>query len=417
MHADKDTRVASHQAQQVILLATISVLLVVAPFVANGILVLLSALASEFGADPTSILLAVSAFMVPFAIVELFSGAISDVKGRTPVITGGLVGYSVGMALAAASPSLPVFVLAHAIMGASWGFVNPVVIALVSDLSPPDRISSRMGIVAALGSIGVAVAPFLAGYLVAYGWRFFYAILAVISILTAVVMASRRRVSSQSAAGGQLGLFIRILVEEARRPVVILLTLSGLMLAATYLAMTVWISRVFAGVVPETTTGFLLMESGLVAVVTGILAGMLIRRHGAGVTLSVGLISLVLSTGTLLFFYGRADSPNMTAVTLALLLVGCAGGMLYPAQMYCSQMFSPERRGAIAGLLTSVQFAGLAAVPVVYEPFFLMSEASLFAALFAASMLYVVVAAVLWSRARDVLRACESGAKNQAHFS
>ena len=53
-------------------------LFAIGPMVGNGVLVMLDAMASDFNVNPTDIMLAITAFMIPFAIVQLFSGAISD---------------------------------------------------------------------------------------------------------------------------------------------------------------------------------------------------------------------------------------------------------------------------------------------------------------------------------------------------
>ncbi|MFX1521546.1 MAG: hypothetical protein ACFFCD_16685, partial [Promethearchaeota archaeon] len=54
------------------------------PITGNVVLVLLAPLSLEFAVGPTAVLIAIPAFMFPFAVVQLFSGAISDVKGRFP---------------------------------------------------------------------------------------------------------------------------------------------------------------------------------------------------------------------------------------------------------------------------------------------------------------------------------------------
>ena len=61
------------------------------PVMGNVILVLFGVLSKEFNATPNTILIAIPAFMFPFAFIQLFSGAISDIKGRFPVILFGLV--------------------------------------------------------------------------------------------------------------------------------------------------------------------------------------------------------------------------------------------------------------------------------------------------------------------------------------
>ncbi|MHA2179159.1 MAG: hypothetical protein ACXAAK_12500, partial [Candidatus Thorarchaeota archaeon] len=54
----------------------------VGPLVGNAVLTLLGPVATEFLVDPTAVLIAIPAFMFPFAFIQLFSGALSDSYGR-----------------------------------------------------------------------------------------------------------------------------------------------------------------------------------------------------------------------------------------------------------------------------------------------------------------------------------------------
>ena len=65
----------------------IFILFALGPLTGNVILVLFRVLALEFDVGENTILIAIPSFMFPFAIVQLFSGALSDVKGRFPAVS------------------------------------------------------------------------------------------------------------------------------------------------------------------------------------------------------------------------------------------------------------------------------------------------------------------------------------------
>ncbi|MHA2322046.1 MAG: MFS transporter, partial [Candidatus Thorarchaeota archaeon] len=129
----------------------------IGPLVGNAVLTLLGPIASDFLVDPTAILIAIPSFMFPFATIQLFSGAMSDSYGRVPIIAGGLVGFLGGLFLISFSSSILMFALGHLIAGVGFGFVNPVLLALLSDCAPPQDIPKRMGIASALASFGVGL--------------------------------------------------------------------------------------------------------------------------------------------------------------------------------------------------------------------------------------------------------------------
>ncbi|MFW9888809.1 MAG: MFS transporter, partial [Candidatus Thorarchaeota archaeon] len=165
----------------------------IGPLVGNAVLTLLGPIASQFALDQTAILVAIPAFMFPFAFIQLFSGAISDIYGRVPVIAGGLIAFITGIALIAFSTTIEVFALGHLVSGVGFGFTNPVILALLSDCSIPEEIPRKMGIASALASFGVGLGPFMAGQMVILGWQYYYLlILSLVFLgLIAVVVAKR----------------------------------------------------------------------------------------------------------------------------------------------------------------------------------------------------------------------------------
>ena len=60
-------------------------------------------------------------------------------------------------------------------------------------------------------------------------------------------------------------------------------------------------------------------------------------------------------------------------VAIALAAIGWAGGLLFPMSISFSQLISPERRGVLAGVVTSSFFFGSACIMNVYEPLYNIS--------------------------------------------
>ena len=60
------------------------------PLAGNLVLSLLGVLGDAWDVDPVEILLSIPAFMFPFAIMQLFSGTISDAYNRGPRCSSGL---------------------------------------------------------------------------------------------------------------------------------------------------------------------------------------------------------------------------------------------------------------------------------------------------------------------------------------
>ena len=179
--SDNENSMTDHQPSLKFLEFVIYLLFFFGPLTGNVILVLFHTLSTEFSVSPGAILVAIPAFMFPFAITQLFSGVISDIKGRFPVLILGLILFGVAMLIATLSFSLEIYVVANVLGGIGFGFINPVLIALMTDISSPQNIPKKMGFLGASANLGVGLGPLIASQMILIGWRSIYILFVVIS--------------------------------------------------------------------------------------------------------------------------------------------------------------------------------------------------------------------------------------------
>lgn len=374
------------------------------PVTGNVILVLFGVLSTEFDVTPNAILISIPAFMVPFAIIQLFSGAVSDVKGRFKVIIFGLIIFGLGMFTASASISLLMFIIANILGGIGFGFVNPVLIALMTDITPPGpEIPKKLGYLGAVAAIGVGLGPLIAGFTIQYSWRYLYFAIALSVIMCLLILFIMKKPPQKTHEDSGVQALILALKQETRRPIVFLMITSAFLISFSYLAIIIWTSRAFTGVIDESLAGILLSLVGAAGAISGLINGNLIKRIGIGLTLIISLIALFLSVVLLMFFGDVTHSENIIYVALALIFAGIAGGILFPCIMYYSQIISPERRGALAGLSTAGYFIAIALVPMTYEPFFLEGGINLvYSVILVVSILLTVNVGLLYFLAKKI---------------
>ncbi len=344
-------------------------LFLIGPLVGNVILVLFGVLSQAFAVTPDSILVAIPAFMFPFAIVQLFSGAISDLKGRFPVMFVGMVIFGVGMIIGAFSTSLVIYVVSNVLGGIGFGFVNPVIIALITDITEPRNIPKKMGILGAVAYLGVGLGPFIASLFVVIGWRFLYILLASLvgfSLICILIIKKPPKLVAESS----LKEFVSNLGIELKRPVVIVLILTIFLTAQTTIGAIIWTSRSFTGVLSEVISGLILIIAGVCGAITGMTFGPILKKKGLKLAILISLL-LIYFGYVLLAFLGSFLTPEgLLIISVGLILVASSGGMLIPIVLFYSQTLSKGRRGALAGLATAGQFIGIALVPILYQPFF-----------------------------------------------
>jgi MFS family permease len=344
----------------------------VGPLVGNAVLVLLGPISYDFMINPTTLLVVIPAFMFPFAFFQIFSGAISDVYGRVPVILGGLVAFAFGLFLSAISTSIEIFALANFVSGVGFGFVNPVILALLSDCANPKDIPKRMGIASALASFSVGFGPFIAGYMVVLGWQTYYLMFLVLVSVSIIAFLVAKRPPKKIHSGSGVHLLLVNLSIELRKPVVILIITTTFLLALTHLAILVWTSRGLTGVMDETLIGILLLGNGITGAIAGSLLGSMVRRFGYKLPVSMGLLSLFTSLLVFIIVGDFTLASSIPFVLLGLALDGWAGGLLFPTTITISQTISPKRRGVLAGVVTFAFFLGSAINPTLYEPLFIL---------------------------------------------
>ena len=82
---------------------------------------------------------AITAYMVPFALLQLFSGTIAERLGPQPIVRGGYIAFGLAALACAFAPDIWSFLAARAAMGAANAFLSPILLAALSEVAAPER--------------------------------------------------------------------------------------------------------------------------------------------------------------------------------------------------------------------------------------------------------------------------------------
>lgn len=160
-----------------------------APFAIDTYLPAFASLETALVASPLALQQSLTFYLLPYAIMTLWHGAISDSIGRITTIKWGLgvfVLASIGCAFAKNVETLWFF---RALQGLSGGAGNVVARAMVRDLFAGPQAQRVMATVQMLFGIAPAVAPIIGGVLLGLHWQaifVFLALYASISLWAAV---------------------------------------------------------------------------------------------------------------------------------------------------------------------------------------------------------------------------------------
>jgi MFS family permease len=159
--------------------------------------------AATFGASVVWRTWALSAMSLGLAAALLTAGAMADQLGRRRTLRAGLVALAVSTAVAAAAPSIAIFVAARIAQGVAGAAVLTAALAMIGHAHPAGRARVRAtGIWGATLGGGIAAGPLLSSVLARSGdWRAAYWLEAALQSVV-ILWASRLDESSSPRQAG-----------------------------------------------------------------------------------------------------------------------------------------------------------------------------------------------------------------------
>jgi len=168
----------------------LAVLASLAPFAIDTYLPGFHIIATDLSSTPAYVQQSLTFYLIPYTIMTLFHGAISDSIGRIMTIKWGLALFffaSIGCALATSVEQLWFF---RALQGIGGGAGNVVARAMVRDLYEGAQAQRVMATIQIIFGIAPAVAPIFGGFLLDYGWQSIFIFLALYAAI-AIYFSSR----------------------------------------------------------------------------------------------------------------------------------------------------------------------------------------------------------------------------------
>ncbi|GJM38331.1 MAG: MFS transporter [Acidimicrobiales bacterium] len=135
---------------------------------------------------------ALTAFSITTAAVFVPAGWAADRFGRARMFLTGFGLFIVGSALVSVSPTVEFLIFARMVQAAGLAIESPASLALVLDAFPPERRSTAVGAMGAVGGVAVAIGPAVGGALIDnLTWRWAFFINVPLGILVFALVAPR----------------------------------------------------------------------------------------------------------------------------------------------------------------------------------------------------------------------------------
>jgi len=171
---------------RVFVLASLAAL---APFAIDTYLPAFHVMTNDLETTPHAIQQSLTFYLLPYALMTLFHGAISDAIGRIDTIKIGLGIFILGSLTAAFANSVEMLWLGRILQGVGGGAGNVVARAMVRDLFQGPEAQRVMATIQMLFGIAPAIAPMIGGLLLSIHWHsifIFLALYASISLVAAI---------------------------------------------------------------------------------------------------------------------------------------------------------------------------------------------------------------------------------------
>jgi MFS family permease len=327
------------------------------PFGGGVIAVLIPELRHAFDASTAEVTAGITAYLVPFAALQVVSGTLGERFGVARTIRLAFVAYAIASVAVAATTAIVPFLVARGLQGVANAFTTPLLLSAVAEATPEAELGRAMGTFAAVQTAGVVSAPLIGGLTGAVDYRLAFLVPAVVALLLAVAPLPRGTERSRAEPPRLRAALTR---RTAWTSVAAFLAYLGL----TGLGILVAVRAADAFGLGPTARGLLLAGFGASGVISGRPAGGLVDRLGpvrvasSGAVIAaavVPLLAVVRSAGALAAVWTAA---------------GLASALVWAGLNTLMVRAAPRNRAGAVSLVGAFKFAGNAVAPVLLLPLY-----------------------------------------------
>jgi MFS transporter, DHA1 family, multidrug resistance protein len=341
------------------LTALLAGLSAIGPLTTDMYLPSLPDIARQLNASTAQVQFTISAYLIGFAVGQIFYGPVSDRHGRKPVLIAAIALYCIASLVCALSTSIEMLIVARVFqaLGGCGGIV--LTRAIVRDIYAGARAGRELSLIASVMALAPVLAPIAGGVLqTGFGWRVVFFTLVAAGLAGAGIVWAMlpETLNTRAAEPVSMSSMLRSYRIVARNPAY--LAYLGIT-SASYAGLFVWISG--AAFVLQDLYGLSPFDFGIafalgsVGYMTGsALAARVVVRLGLDGVLGIG--GVACAAGGLAMVAAVASgltSPLSLVLPVAVYLAGL--GMVLPQGIAGAMTPFPERAGAASSLFGFVQ--------------------------------------------------------------
>lgn len=333
----------------------------IGPFAAQSLVAVVPDVAETFGKIVQEASFAITAYMVPFASVMLFSTSLVRSLPPHRVVQVAYAATVVGAVTCLVAANWWVLIAGVVIMAVANAFTLPVLQVLLRELAPPDRLGIALGRYSAAQSLGNCAAPLVGGLLAALNWQLVNVV--TLTLAAAMVVIGVPQVPAGGAEADNDRPDWRLLVLH-----MVSIFVVGFCVIGMATVLTIHLDSVFA--MPASQRGFVIMAGGLAAFALASRVGASVDKRGAPVVLTACAAAAAVAIA------GMPFVPAFAVAILWAVAFVAAQGM----QTTVTYLVLRAPGGArFNSTVLACRFFGLALTPIAILPLYLRSSVAGFA--------------------------------------
>jgi MFS family permease len=355
------------------------------PLTTNSLVPIFEELRKNFGLNSIAVVsLAISFYIFPFAIFQLFAGTFSDIVDKKNVVVFGFIIFIAGVFLTLIAVSTKIFYLfliAFFIQGIGFSFINPTILAILSIITPERKKGIIMGLYNSSAGIGVSLGAFLSGFLANYfgDWRLLFTINIIITFIalllllialrgceTLVCRTFENHSKHIADENGSKIIATFLKLKENLKPPIILLGIAGFICFFIVITLTNTLNeqiRISISNLSDQEVIFyvslILTINGVISIIFSPITGLFLRRINPLVMIMIGFTLMIV-----MIFMPFGHSINDFMIISFLTYIGSA--LIWPSLFKISMEINPEAEGTNSAIINSLRFIGYSLVGPLY---------------------------------------------------
>ncbi|MFP4452881.1 MAG: MFS transporter [Desulfobacterales bacterium] len=340
-----------------------------------GIVAILPVMARSWSVAFSTASVSITAYMIPFIIIQIFSGSIAQLFDVRRTLLFGFLLYALGAVLCGLSTGLSAFLVFRVFQGIGAGFLTPVIMALIGEMVPEKDVGKAIGLLGVAYTIGVTFGPFISGVIeVRLGWPWFFYFIAMLSLVSALsYWFTSSPVAKAAKSSAKITDTLPVLAKAFKTPGVLWISFAAFSLFLAYIGIMTFTADYLKTLsLSSDKIGTILSVTGLSGIIVSPIAGLLGDKIGRQKVFFAG--TFIAATAIILMV---AVSYSFANYLLFFLILGTGAATAWTSLNTMAIQISPAMRQPVTSIYNAIKFSGYALSPallsLLYVPFALFA--------------------------------------------